>query len=354
MMITKTIRCPTCGSLATVTGDLGDKRYVTCLNCGAKGKYIFLKKDLEQNGQQDAFAIEVRNLTKNYNGFKAVNDVSFTVKKGEVFGFLGPNGAGKTTTIKAILDLIHVNTGEVMIHGINVRTNGKKAKEYVGYLPEKIGFYSGLTAMQNLLFYAEMKQVKKEECSALLAEMTLGDVSNKKVSTFSKGMLQRLALARAMLGNPPLFIFDEPTEGLDARGVILVREKIRRLKNQGSTVFVSSHILSEIQAVCDRVGIINKGLLVAEDTISGLSQRLNLKPRITMTLEKMSNSVVEAVKNVVGDDAVKIQDRQIDVVCDSQMKVKVILAIASAGGNILNFQTREPTLEEVFMRFTEA
>jgi ABC-2 type transport system ATP-binding protein len=298
-------------------------------------------------------AIEVHGLVKVYNGLKAVDDISFNVKRGDVFGFLGPNGAGKTTTIKAMLGLIQVDSGEIKINGFDVRGDVKNAKRDVGYLPEKVAFYNNLTALQNLGFYAEMKAASREECKALIEEFGLGDAADKKVGGFSKGMVQRLGMARAVLGNPSILILDEPSGGLDPRGVVLIRDKIREMKRKGATVFVSSHILSEVQAVCDRVGIIDKGVLVAEDTVSKLSKKLNLKPRISVELEEISDRVVGAIKKVEGVDEIIVEGKRIDVICDSKTKAKVILAIATAGGNIMNLHTKEPSLEEVFMRYTE-
>ena len=234
----------------------------------------------------ESSAIIARNLTKSYNKFKAVDTISFSVKKGEIFGFLGPNGAGKTTTIKAILDLIHADEGEISINGIDVRTQGKKARQFIGYMPEQVAFYDNLTALQNMRFYAEMKHASKDECERLIEEVGLGDAGKKKVGAFSKGMVQRLGMARASLGNPPIMILDEPSGGLDPRGVVLVRDKILDLKKKGVSIFISSHILSEIQEICDRVGIINKGRLVAQDTVDALGKKLNLKPQITVTVQK--------------------------------------------------------------------
>jgi ABC-type multidrug transport system ATPase subunit len=297
--------------------------------------------------------LEVKALTKIYNGLKAVNDVSFQIQKGEIFGFLGPNGAGKTTTIKSILGLIQFNNGEIRINGLDMIRDSKKAKRFVGYLPEKVAFYGNLTAMQNMRFYAEMKNASKADCESLITAFGLGDVIHKKVGQFSKGMVQRLGMARAMLGNPPILILDEPSGGLDPRGVVLIREKIRELKNQDSTIFVSSHILSEVQEVCDRVGIINKGILVAEDTVSNLGRKLNLKPKILLELQEDAKGIEVAVKNVNGVDHVTIKGKNVEVVCDPTVKAKVIVAIEQAGGNIVNLQTKEPSLEEVFMRYTE-
>jgi ABC-2 type transport system ATP-binding protein len=298
--------------------------------------------------------IEVRGLTKTFNGFTAVNNVSFRVEKGEIFGFLGPNGAGKTTTIKAILDLIHGDAGTIHINGNDVRTKGKDAKKFIGYMPEKVAFYENLTALQNLQFYAEIKHASKAECVRLIQEFGLGDTGKKRVGKFSKGMVQRLGMARALLGSPPILILDEPSGGLDPRGVVLIRDKILEMKTKGTTIFVSSHILSEIQEICDRVGIINKGVVVAQDTVEGLSKKLNLKPQISVTLDALNEKIESAVRKLPGVEKVTAQKNTLEIICDGAMKAKVILAITNAGGTIQNLQTKEPSLEEVFMRYTEA
>jgi ABC-type multidrug transport system ATPase subunit len=282
-----------------------------------------------------------------------VNNISFNVEEGEIFGFLGPNGAGKTTTIKAMLDLTHADAGTIKINGIDIKTHSKEAKKYVGYMPEKVAFYDNLTALQNLAFYAEITHATKDECINLIEEFGLGDTGKKRVGKFSKGMIQRLGMARAILGNPPILILDEPSGGLDPRGVVLIRDKILEMKKKGTTIFVSSHILSEIQEICDRVGIINKGVLVAQDSVEELSKKLNLKPQITVTVDKMSPTIENTVKRLPGVDMVKVQGNTIEIVCDGAIKAKVILAISTAGATIQNLQTKEPSLEEVFMWYTE-
>ena len=352
-MVKKTLMCPKCKNKIVLKGKPGEKTYITCPNCDTKGMFTFPKVKSEIKTADNSFAIEVRSLTKSFNNFNAVDNVSFNVGAGEIFGFLGPNGAGKTTTIKAILDLIHANSGEIKINGLNITKKGKDAKKYVGYLPERVAFYDNLTALQNLNFYAEMKNASKEDCKALIEEFGLGDAVSKKVGKFSKGMVQRLGMARAVLGNPPILILDEPSGGLDPRGVVLIRDKIREMKNKGSAVFVSSHILSEIQAVCDRVGIINHGVIVAEDTVSELSNKLNLKPKMTVELENISDKIIKAVNQIEGINNVQVINKILNVICDSKLRAKIILAISSAGGNIINLHTSEPSLEEVFMKFTE-
>jgi ABC-type multidrug transport system ATPase subunit len=335
-------------------GEPGEKVPITCPSCQQQGVFTIPKENQVPPSLTQQTAIEVSGLRKTYNHVPAVNNVSFCVNKGEIFGFLGPNGAGKTTTIKAILDLIHADAGTITINGIDVRTKGKQAKRYVGYMPEKVAFYDNLTALQNMNFYAEIKHASKQDCIDLIEELGLGDTGKKRVGKFSKGMLQRLGMARALLGNPPILILDEPSGGLDPRGVVLIRDKILEMKKKGTTIFVSSHILSEIQEICDRVGIINKGVLVAQDSVEGLSKKLNLKPQMNITVDKLSASIEEAVRKLPGVDHVQGKGNTLEIICDGAMKAKVILAITNAGAIIQNLQTKEPSLEEVFMRYTEA
>jgi len=352
-MATKTVKCPKCKNELTITGKPGEKTHIICPNCNSNDAFTLPIEKTELKTITDSLTIEVRNLTKKYNNFKAVDDVSFNVKSGEIFGFLGPNGAGKTTTIKSMIGLIHANSGEIKINGFDIKKKEKDAKKYVGYLPEKVAFYDNLTALQNMHFYAEMKNISKEECKSLIEEMGIGDAVNKKVGKFSKGMQQRLGMARALIGNPPILMLDEPSGGLDPRGVALIRNKIREMKDKGSTVFISSHILAEVQEVCDRVGIIDKGIIVAEDSVSKLSDKLNLKPKLIIELEKISEKIVDSVKKVEGVEKVDAIGVMVHITCNQKAKSKIIISVEKAGGNIVNIQIKEPSLEEVFMRFTE-
>ncbi|MEF8847745.1 MAG: ABC transporter ATP-binding protein [Candidatus Thermoplasmatota archaeon] len=348
----KKIKCPKCQNKMTVDLEAGQTKYVTCPECGQKGRITgsLEKKQIEDDRKS---VIQVRNLTKKFNGYKATNNVSFNVKEGEIFGFLGPNGAGKTTTIKSILGLIHPDAGSIKIKGVDIFAEEKKAKKHIGYLPEKVAFYENLTALQNLNFYAEIKNISKQKSMPLIEEMGLQNAVNKKVGGFSKGMIQRLGMARAILGNPSLLILDEPTGGLDPRGVALIRNKIKELNQNGTTVFLSSHILGEVQEVCDKVGIINKGKMVAEDTVKNLSDKLNLKPKITVELEKITEKIVKRIREIQNVDKVITEGNKLDIVCSPKTKSKVIVAIEKAGGNIINLGTKETSLEEVFMKYTE-
>jgi len=353
-MVKKTIMCPKCKNQMTIEGNPGETKYILCSKCKTEGKFFFKDENFSEINKLGNTVIEVKNLTKIYNGIKAVDNVSFNIKQGEVFGFLGPNGAGKTTTIKSILGLIKINQGKIKINDYNIIKEEKKAKKIIGYLPEKVAFYNNLTALQNLYFYAEMKGVSKDECKPLITEFGLIDSLNKKVGKYSKGMTQRLGMIRAILGHPRILILDEPSEGFDPRGKIQVRNKIKELKKQGTSVFISSHNLSEIQEVCDRVGIINRGVLVAEDSVDALSNKLKLKPQMTIELGEINDEIKKSIKEIKEINKIEITENKIDIICDSKTKAKVILAIEKAGGNIINLKTKEPSLEEVFIKYTEA
>lgn len=352
-MATKTIMCPRCKNKVTVKANPGEKTYITCPKCNTKGAYTFPGTKPTVKTTDSSHAIEVHDLSKSFNGFKAVNNVSFTVNTGEIFGFLGPNGAGKTTTIKSMLDLIHSNSGSIKIKGIDIHKNIKEAKKNIGYLPERVAFYDNLTALQNMYFFAEMKNASKTECKKLIEDMGIGDVGNKRVGKFSKGMVQRLGMAQAMLGSPPILILDEPSSGLDPRGAFLIRNKIKELQKNGATIFLSSHILAEVQEICDRVAIINRGYLVAKDSVSNLRQKLNLKPKLTLELENMTDKIQNAINDVEGIENIQIINKMINIICDPKAKSKAIIAIEKAGGNIINLHTSDPSLEQVFMRYTE-
>jgi len=246
-MVTQVVKCPACKTTIPIASEPGAKIQLICPQCKTKGRFTITgEKDGETTGVQTA-AIDVKNLTKTYNRTPAVNNVSFCVNKGEIFGFLGPNGAGKTTTIKAMLDLIHPDAGTITINSIDVQKQGKAAKKLVGYMPEKVAFYDNLTALQNLCFYAEIKHAPKQECTQRINELGLGDTGKKRVGKFSKGMVQRLGMARAILGSPPILILDEPSGGLDPRGVVLIRDKIIEMKNKETKVFIYTHILRKIK-----------------------------------------------------------------------------------------------------------
>ncbi len=352
-MITKTIVCPKCKNQIEIQGNPGDVILVTCPKCDTKGKFSFPADITEIEKTTDSYSIQIDNLTKIFKDVTAVNNVSFKVKNGEIFGFLGPNGAGKTTTIKAMLGLIHMNTGKIKINGYDIIKNSKESRTKIGYLPEIISFYENLTPVQTLNFFCEMKGQDKSIVKPLIKEVGLEDAMNKKVGTFSRGMRQLLGIAQTMIGSPSIYVLDEPMAGLDARWVKIVRDKIRMLNERGATIMFSSHILSEVQNLCTRVAIINKGRLIAEDTVPNLSKYLKIKPRLEIEISGLNGEVPNIIATFEGVEQYSAKGDILFITCDSSVRIKVIKALEEAKFEIKDIKTFEPSLEEAFVRLIE-
>jgi ABC-2 type transport system ATP-binding protein len=349
-MITKTVECPKCKERITIQGNPGDKIDITCSECDTKGVFTFPLDKSGLKSETDSFVIEIDGLTKRFKDLKAVDNLSFNVRKGEIFGFLGPNGAGKTTTIKALLNLINVNSGSLKINGLDIKKYDIEVKKSIGYLPERVAFYNNLTPLQTLNFFCELKRVDKSIVRPLIEEVGLEDASNRKVGTFSKGMVQLLGVAQVMIGNPSVYILDEPMGGLDARWVKIIREKIKMLNEKGATVIFSSHILTEVENLCDRVAIINKGRLIAEDTVSNLNKYLRIKPRLEISIPGLNGRVPDEVNSIKGVDAVDAKGDLLFVTCESSVRSSVITTLEKAGLKITGIKTIEPSLEEAFVK----
>ena len=347
-MITKKIMCPKCKNQVTIQGNPGEVTYITCSKCNTKGKFTFPGEKSEK--ETGSFGIEVKGLTKIYKDLKAVDDLSFNVRTGEIFGLLGPNGAGKTTTIKAILSLIHANSGNIKINGYDIKKDGIEARRSVGYLPERVAFYDNLTPLQTMHFFCELWGVDKSVAKPLISEVGLEDAIGRKVGNFSKGMVQLLGVAQVMIGKPQVYILDEPMAGLDARWVKAIREKIKMLNEQGATILFSSHILSEVENICDRVAIIDKGKLIAEDTVANLNKYLKIKPRLEISIPGLNGKIPEAIKGLKGVEKVEAKNDILYVICESSIRSKVITTLEEAGLKIDNIKTIEPTLEEAFIK----
>lgn len=296
-------------------------------------------------------AIETRNLSKMYKDVQAVDSLYMSVKRGEIYGFLGPNGAGKTTTIKMIMGLIRPTRGNIFLNGVRIDDGfDVEHRRKTGYLPEQVAFYRNLTPVQTLNFFCELKDVDKSIVVPLIEEVGLTDAIHRKVGTYSKGMVQLLGIAQAMIGDPSIFIFDEPMGGLDARWVKVTREKIRNLNKQGATVLFSSHILSEVQALCNRVAIIDEGKLLAVDTVPNLSKRLHIMPQLEITVPGLGGTIPEAVFNVPGVETAEAEGDKLLVTCGGDARMDVIIALKEAGVEIRDFRTIEPALEDAFVK----
>lgn len=297
-----------------------------------------------------SIVIETRDLSKRFKEVQAVDSLNMKVHKGEIFGFLGPNGAGKTTTIKMVMGLMHPTAGDVFIYGNKVGPNTVEIRRDIGFLPERVALFDNLTPIQTLNFFCELKGCDKSIVNSLIEEVGLEDAATRKVGTFSKGMTQLLGVAQAMIGSPSIYVLDEPMGGLDARWVRVIREKIKKLNEEGATVIFSSHILSEVQALCDRVAIIDKGKLVAVDTVENLSKRLLIKPRLEITVKGLDGKVPGSVFEVKGVEDAEAKGDVMYVTCDSSARPKVLNALENEGYEIADFKTIETSLEDVFVK----
>ncbi len=304
--------------------------------------------------------IEVKNLCKHYGDKKAVNNISFEVKDGEILGFLGPNGAGKSTTMNMITGYISSTSGEAIINGVDIMENPKKAKSYIGYLPEIPPIYVDMTVKGYLNFVYDLKKCKlprskhiKDVCD--LVKIT--DVQDRIIKHLSKGYKQRVGLAQALIGNPPVLILDEPTVGLDPKQIIEIRSLIKRL-GKNHTVILSSHILSEIQAVCDRIVIINKGTLVADGTADELANNMSGDHKMIAQIEGPRKDVYKAVRNlpdvvsVIADmeRGENIYDYEIETKPGTDIRKNLNKLVQERGWYLLMLQPNILTLEDVFLK----
>ena len=294
--------------------------------------------------------IETLDLTKRFKDVLAVDSLSMKVQKGEIFGFLGPNGAGKSTTIKMVMGLFHPTSGSAFINGKPAGPDSVELRRDIGFLPERISFYDNLTPTQTLNFYCELRGADRSVVPSLIREVGLEHAANRKVGTFSKGMVQLLGVAQAMIGNPSIYIMDEPTGGLDARWVKSVRDKIRTLNEQGATIIFSSHILSEVQALCHRIAIIDKGRLVVEGTVEDISDRLRIMPRLWIEASGVDQETISAIRSITGVEEVTVNDEALLVTCESEARMKVMAVLRERNIAVGDFKTIDPSLEEAFVK----
>jgi ABC-type multidrug transport system ATPase subunit len=303
--------------------------------------------------KKNGIVIETKDLSKRYKEVQAVDGLNIKVRKGEIYGLLGPNGAGKTTTIKMIMSLTHPTGGEVLVNGNKVADGAVEIRRDIGYLPERIAFYNNLTPVQTLNFFCELQGVDKSIIESLLKDVGLENDMNRKVGTFSKGMVQLVGVAQAMLGKPSIYILDEPMGGLDPRWVKVVRDRIRALNDKGATIMFSSHILSEVQALCDRVAIIDRGKVIIEDTVENISEHLHIKPKLVVTITDLKGKIPESIQKLEGVDDVSAEGDELFVTCDHELRLKIITVLKEEGHNIMDFKTIEPSLEEAFMKLID-
>lgn len=308
--------------------------------------------------------IEVKNLVKRYGDHVAVNNLSFTVEEGQIYGFLGPNGAGKSTTMNIITGYLASTEGEVLINGHNILEEPEEAKKCIGYLPELPPVYTDMTVLEYLKFVAELKKIPKDQRKKQILEVMnlvkITDMQNRLIKNLSKGYRQRVGLAQAVLGYPPIIILDEPTVGLDPKQIIEIRDLIKSLGKK-HTVILSSHILSEVRAVCDYVLIISHGKLVASDTPDNLERLAAGSNNLLMKVKGEKDTIRKGLETIEGvtdvemsyDSDEELWKTKLSVQENVDIREKVFYAMAKANCPIYEMQVKRVSLEDVFLELTE-
>ncbi len=320
-------------------------------------RFLFILETIE------ALMIEIESLVKVYNGrrgTKALDSISFTVPRGDLFGFLGPNGAGKTTTIRILATLLRPTSGTARIDGHDITREPLAIRDIIGYMPESPGFYPPMRGMEHLLYWAEFYGIPKAErlkqAKELLALVELQEAAQMKLKAYSHGMKQRLALAQALLNDAPVLIMDEPAGGLDPAGMRFFRQLMKRLNSQGKTIFLSSHLLSEVEMTCDTVGVINKGKIVEVSDLSTLQKRIasTRENAIRIETDGVSEEAVAAVKSIEGVRQVEVKNNVLTVVVErgSDLAADINAALVSRGSKVRSLRQEDVRLEDVFVALT--
>ncbi|TSA55897.1 ABC transporter ATP-binding protein [bacterium] len=302
--------------------------------------------------------IQTNNLTKQYGDFKAVDQLNLSVNEGEIVGFLGPNGAGKTTTLLMLMGLSLPTSGTAKVGGHDIVNNSKAVRQVAGMLPEGAGYYEDLTARQNLQYIGQLNDIPKPEIEKrtdeLLDAVNLTKWEDTKVEKYSRGMKQRLGITEVLIKEPKIAFFDEPTIGLDPKATKELRDILIKLnKERGLTIFLSSHLLYEVQQTCQRVLIIRKGKLVAADTIENLSNNLgsNEMRNIEFELTKINSELIRKINEIDGVTSVEQENHKLYVTMEKDNSRKISETITKNGSTILLMMPHKHSLEEIFLDF---
>jgi ABC-2 type transport system ATP-binding protein len=355
--ITKQFKCPACSNVVTYVGPPGERLPITCPSCGKKG-IVNIPGIVAKNNDS---AIEISHLKKVFGDLAAVDDISLSVKKGEIFGLLGPNGAGKSTTIRLLCTLSRPTSGFATVAGYDIVKHDNKVREYIGLVSEKMIMYDELTARENLKLFGKLynlpKDVLNKRIDELLGFVRMEKWADHKIDTFSTGMKQRINVIRALVNQPEILFLDEPTLGLDPQSTVEIRDLIRRINvENGTTIILTTHIMVEADILCKRIGIIDHGKIVALDTPANLKKLVsgteksafeieisNIKPLMISSLQSLSS-----VKSLIQEDPTHLTVRangndSFDSIVDNLRK---------NGAKILMVKNLEPSLEDVFLHLT--
>ena len=303
--------------------------------------------------------ITTTHLTKNYGSLVALDDLNLEIKQGDIFGFIGPNGAGKTTTMRILVTLLKPTRGSAFIDGMDVSKQGKKVRSIVGYMPDFIGVYDDLKVFEYLDFFAAAFGIERSKRKAIVeGVLELTDLESKQAATvdsLSRGMQQRLGLARVLIHDPKVLILDEPASGLDPRARIEIRELLRELKRMGKTIMISSHILSELEEICDHIGIIESGKLVFSGTMDEIKPKLGIKGKVRVTVAENSDKAIELLSALPQVNQAQITNDYITVQLNNGSDSDGIIAktLVSAGLDVLAIQPEKLKLDEAFLQLTK-
>lgn len=298
----------------------------------------------------DVVAIKTNHLTKQFGRTDAVHNLDLKVKEGEIFGFLGQNGAGKSTTIDMLIDFIRPTNGDILISNNNPQKEPHLVRQDVGILPDDYSLYEHLTGREHVNFAISMHECE-DDPESILSRVGLADVGDQSAGSYSKGMCQRLALGMALVGSPSVLILDEPSSGIDPNGVDEIRSIIRNEADTGTTIFFSSHILEQVEAICDRVGIIENGELIAIDTIEEL--RNDFGTRSTLILSVDTEPLDHELLDIDGVENVEYSDGTVKIDCtNARVKSTVITNIEAAGSSVTDIDVEKTSLTELFDKIT--
>ncbi|NLM13311.1 MAG: ABC transporter ATP-binding protein [Epulopiscium sp.] len=303
--------------------------------------------------------LEIQNLVKKYGKFTAVDGLSLTINEGEIFGFVGPNGAGKTTTMKIIAGLLSPTSGKVLINGVDVTAHPRKLREKIGYMPDFFGVYDNLKVDEYMDFYAGTYNIPYSDREAIIDNLLeLVDLSHKKddyVDTLSRGMKQRLCLARSLVHDPDILILDEPASGLDPRARVEMKEVLKQLKTIGKTIIISSHILPELAELCTVIGIIDKGKIAAYGTVAQIMKQLTQKRMIKIKTMGNMEELITVLKEQpnIHDIFEKMDEVEIEFDGDEHQLANLLKNIIQRDIPIISFSEKEGNLEDIFMQITQ-
>lgn len=358
---TKKFKCPTCDTVEIVTGAPGDEIIITCPSCKTRGKAILPDAAPHTHHKDGTNAIVITHLKKMFNDFTAVDDVSFTVTKGEVFGLLGPNGAGKSTIIRMLCTLTRPTAGSATVAGYDIIDQDSKVREHIGLVSEKMIMYDDLTARENLALFGRLYNIPEQQLQQridnLLTFVRMEKWADARIGTFSTGMKQRINVIRALVNEPEILFLDEPTLGLDPQSTSDIRDLIRKINtDQGTTIILTTHMMTEADMLCDRIGIIDKGNIVALDTPAKLKKLVSGTDTTILEIQ-INNLTPRMITAVQASPAVQsiaqVDETHINVhVLGPTAFDTVIDLLRQHGAKVALVRNIEPSLEDVFLHLT--